>query len=291
MKMIEAHVNDSIIFIEIAQGLNREKIELLRFKIAELLELYGIASPRILIMISDMELSFVDGPNMEALLDTILESSRAKKRHVKLLTKSSFAKDFVKGRSQYAEVEVVDDLRKAMDGLLADGAGADKGELISEKILASTHLETKQESVEMRFDSSEKKTFTAESLRETGRDLAVAVVDDDFVIQELIKTSFGAMSGNVTTYSDGRSFLDAMLAGGSYDLVFLDIRMPGIDGFEVLNGLRNSGIEVPVIILSALGQKEAVLKAFQAGARSYLIKPLKPEQILRKTLEILKANF
>ena len=59
--VIEAHVNDNIVFVEIAKGLNREKIDLLRFKIAELLELYSIRSPRILVMLADMELSFVDG--------------------------------------------------------------------------------------------------------------------------------------------------------------------------------------------------------------------------------------
>ncbi|HRZ66097.1 MAG TPA: hypothetical protein P5133_14290 [Spirochaetia bacterium] len=46
-----------------------------------------------------------------------------------------------------------------------------------------------------------------------------------------------------------------------------------------------------MIVLSAVSQREAVVRAFQAGVKSYLIKPLKPDQILRKTLEILKANF
>jgi len=293
--VIEAHVNDSIIFIEIAQGLNREKIELLRFKIAELLDLYRITSPRVLIMISDIELSFVDGPNLEALMNTVLESSKAKKRHMKILTKSSFAREFVMGRGEYADVEVVDDLRKAMDGLLADAGGGDsaaeKGAVISERILSSTHLETKQESVEMRFEAEGKKQFSIESLKETGKGLDIAIVDDDFIIQELIKTTFGAISATVRTFSDGKSFLETMRADGSFDLVFLYILMPGINGFEVLDGLNAAKIEVPVIILSALGQKEAVLKAFQRGVKSYLIKPLKPEQILRKTLEILKANF
>ncbi len=293
--VIEAHVNDAILFIEIAQGMNREKIELLRFKIAELLELYGIAHPRVLIMISDMELSFVDGPNLEALMDTVLSASRAKNRHLKVLTRSSFVRAFVQGRSAYADIEVVDDLRKAMDGLLADGGGGDpgatRGEIISERILSADRKESSQESVEMRFEAEARKPLSLETLRETGKGLSVAAVDDDFVIQELIKTSFGAISAQVTAYSEGRSFLEAMRAGGSYDLVFLDILMPGMNGYEVLDGLREGGIDVPVIILSALGQKEAVLKAFQRGVKSYLIKPLKPEQILRKSLEILKANF
>ncbi len=293
--VIEAHVNDAILFIEIAQGMNREKIELLRFKIAELLELYGIARPRVLVMISDMELSFVDGPNLEALLDTVLASSRAKNRHLKILTRSGFVRAFVQGRGAYADIEVVDDLRKAMDGLLADpGTGdseSERGQIISDRILSADRKESSQESVEMRFDSEARKTLSLETLRETGKGLDIAVVDDDFVIQELIKTSFGAISARVTPYSEGRSFLEAMRNGASYDLVFLDILMPGMNGYEVLDGLRAGEIDVPVIILSALGQKEAVLKAFQRGVKSYLIKPLKPEQILRKALEILKANF
>lgn len=293
--VIEAHVNDTILFIEIAQGMNREKIELLRFKIAELLELYGIARPRVLVMISDMDLSFVDGPNLEALLDTVLASSRAINRRLKILTRSSFVRAFVHGRAAYAEIEVVDDLRKAMDSLLADaGTGeseSDRGRIISERILTADRKESSQESVELRFDSEARKTLSLETLRETGKGLDIAAVDDDFVIQELIKTSFGAISARVTPYSEGKSFLEAMRNGASYDLVFLDILMPGLNGYEVLDGLRAGEIEVPVIILSALGQKEAVLKAFQRGVKSYLIKPLKPEQILRKALEILKANF
>ncbi len=293
--VIEAHVNDSVLFIEIAQGMNREKIELLRFKIAELLELYGITHPRVLIMISDMELSFVDGPNLEVLLDTVLSASRARNRHLKILTRSSFVRAFVQGRTSYTDIEVVDDLRKAMDGLLADPGSGDpgtaKGEIISERILAADRKESSQESVEMRFEAEGKKPLSLEDLRETGKGLSVAAVDDDFVIQELIKTSFGAISAQVTAYPEGRSFLEAMRAGGTHDLVFLDILMPGMNGYEVLDALRAEKIDVPVIILSALGQKEAVLKAFQRGVKSYLIKPLKPEQILRKALEILKANF
>jgi len=293
--VIEAHVNDAILFIEIAQGMNREKIELLRFKIAELLELYGIARPRVLIMISDMELSFVDGPNLEALMDTVLSASRARNRHLKILTRSSFVRAFVQGRVNYADIEVVDDLRKAMDGLLADSSGGDseaaRGEIISDRILSADRMESSSESVEMRFEAEAKKPLSIEALRETGRGLDIAVVDDDFVIQELIKTTFGAISAKVTTYSEGRSFLESLRAGGSHDLVFLDILMPGMNGYEVLDALRLDKIDLPVIILSALGQKEAVLKAFQRGVKSYLIKPLKPEQILRKALEILKANF
>jgi DNA-binding response OmpR family regulator len=110
------------------------------------------------------------------------------------------------------------------------------------------------------------------------------------VIQELVKTTFGAIDATVQAFSDGREFVEGA-RGTSWDLVFLDILMPGMDGFEVLSALHSEDIELPIIILSAVSQREAVVRAFEAGVKSYLIKPLKPDQILKKTLEILKANF
>ena len=293
--VIEAHVNDNIIFVEIAKGLNREKIDLLRFKIAELTELYAIRSPRILVMLADMELSFVDGTNMELLLKTLLDYSKAKARHIKLLTNSTFARDFVRGRTEFAEIEVVSNLQNAMDGLLTDydpqvEMAEGKADMMAERILSAETHESGREAIEMRFEGEAKKPLSIESMKETGKGLSIAVVDDDFVIQELVKTTFGAISAQVTAFQDGSAFVEAAKSR-SFDLVFLDILMPGMDGFQVLSRLRSEDIEMPTIILSAVSQREAVMRAFQAGVKSYLIKPLKPDQILKKTLEILKANF
>jgi DNA-binding response OmpR family regulator len=77
----------------------------------------------------------------------------------------------------------------------------------------------------------------------------------------------------------------------SFDLVFLDLIMPKTDGFEVLNALRSRGIVQPVIILSAVTQRDTVIRAFQMGIKSYMVKPLKPDDLLKKTMEILRVNF
>ena len=293
--IIEAHVNDNIVFIEIAKGINREKADLLRFKIAELLDLYQIKNPRILVMMSDIELSFVDGSNMELLLRILLEHTRGKAKHIKILTISSFMREFVEGRPEFSGLEVVSNLQYAFDGLLTDydpeNEDKDKAqEMISERILAAHSPASGSETIEMRFHAEGKKTISIEEMKEAGKSLSIAVVDDDFVIQELIKTTFSAIDSKVTSFSDGREFIEGA-RGTNWDLVFLDILMPGMDGFEVLAALHAEDIELPVIILSAVSQREAVVRAFEAGVKSYLIKPLKPDQILRKTLEILKANF
>ncbi|MFH2113417.1 MAG: response regulator, partial [Spirochaetota bacterium] len=149
----------------------------------------------------------------------------------------------------------------------------------------------KSESVDLRFETEQiKPVYSIETAKEFGGDLEIAVVDDDFVIQELLKTTFEAINATVHTYSNGKEFL-AAVRNRVFDLVFLDLRMPELDGFGVLTELHALDLEMPIIILSAVTQRESVVRAFRAGVKSYLVKPLKPEQILRKTLEILKANF
>ena len=88
----------------------------------------------------------------------------------------------------------------------------------------------------------------------------------------------------------GKKFVDA-LPGIEYDLVFLDVMMPELDGFGVLEYMNREKINTPVIILSALSRKETVLKAVKYGVRSYMSKPLKPDAIKRKTAEILNPGF
>ncbi|MDX9959440.1 MAG: response regulator [Spirochaetia bacterium] len=294
--MIEAHVNDNIVFIEIAQGINREKVDLLRFKIRELLDLYTIRKVRILVMLADMELSFIDGHNMEFLLQTVIAASGAKGKHIKVLTRSAFMRDFVAGRPEFKEIEVVDNLEKALDGLVADAARPaeahdENSSAMSTRFLSSHDNGRKDESVDLRFQTEQvKPEYSLETAKDFGSDLEIAVVDDDFVIQELLKTTFEAINATVHTFSNGREFLGAA-RNQVFDLVFLDLRMPELDGFGVLTELHSQDLEMPIIVLSAVTQRESVVRAFKAGVKSYLVKPLKPEQIVRKSMEILKANF
>ncbi|GAB1433280.1 response regulator [Spirochaetota bacterium] len=294
--LIESHVNDNIIFVEIAKGINRDKVDLLRFKIRELLNLYAIQRPKLLVMLADMELSFIDGSNLEILLNTIIEASRAKLRNIKILTREAFVKEFVNGRNEYKDIEVVTKLELALDGLLAEAAmpaddPEDKAVFFIDRVLSSQGHASGTESIEMRFETEKAKTqITINTARQIGEGLSIAVVDDDFVIQELLKTTFDAIEARVNTYSNGREFMTAVRSK-VFDLVFLDLRMPELDGFGVLSELKAQDIDVPVIVLSAVTQRESIIRAFKSGVRSYLAKPLKPEQILKKTLEILKANF
>jgi DNA-binding response OmpR family regulator len=287
--IVEVHVNDDIIFVEIAQGLNRDKLDLLGFKIVELVELYQIRIPKVIVMLSDIRLTFADGPNIQKLLEIILNSSRVRKKHVRILTRDSFTRNFIESQKEYEGIEVVSNLQYAMDGLLSQLDASmeyaeKKAEIIGDKLLSAGAAEG--EAMQLRFKNETKPENTAEMFE----GLAVAVVDDDFVIRELIKNTFSKAGSVVTAFPDGREFI-AALENSRFDLVFLDIVMPRMDGFAVLRELKDRNISMPVIVLSAVHQRETVIRAFQMGIKSYLAKPLKPGDLLKKSMEILRVNF
>jgi len=284
--ILEARVNDNIIFVELAQGFNREKIGLLKYKIRELIGLYNLNAPKILVMMTDLSLSFVDGPNLELLMDSIMADPAIKNRNIKILTLDGFARDFLAGNKEYADIQVVTDLTKAIDSLLKDAfTTTDTTALISEKILQSNGaVGLDGSALEMRFKSE------LEALKSVAHDIRIAVVDDDVVIRTVLTKTFQAINATVDQFESGTEFLPCAL-GANYDLVFLDLMMPGINGFDVLVKMKESEIVTPVIVLSSVSQREAVLKVLSAGVKSYMIKPLKPEALLKKAIEVLQATI
>ncbi len=282
--IIEAHFNDEILFVEVARGLNRDKIELLGFKITELLQLYGRRNPKVLIIMTDIALEPQDRPKLDALLRGVLEVTRSPQRAVRVLTTSEAVRQAVADSEEFGKIEVTDNLATALDGLLGMKVSSfmDTGrQVVKEDILtASTPAaEGRGESFQLRYD-----------LQKEEERPVIAAVDDDVVIQELVKKTFSDTGWPVRVFDNGRQFVEA-LSGTEFDLLLLDLMMPEMDGFAVLEHLKERVQGLPVIVLSALSKRETVTRAIKLGVKSYLIKPLKPEMILKKTAEVLRLNF
>jgi len=288
--IIEAHLNDEILFIELARGLNLEKIDLLKYKIAELLDLYDVTMPRVLLMISDIDLTESDKDKFKALLDTIIDHSGPYGKHMKILTASDFVKKYINSTPTYSTLGVSNNLAQAMDelvGLRPDDVAHD--EVVSRQLLTtSAPKKEKTETFQLRFDA-ELQAGGEEEAKEK-KALTVAVVDDDEIIQQLVKTVFRKAGWEITAYNNGAEFVDALPERG-FDLVYLDLMMPEMDGFQVLEHLNSKNIKLSIIVLSALSQQEAVVRAMKLGVHSFLAKPFKPEMLIKKTAEILNANF
>src|SRR3954470_12020643 len=113
----------------------------------------------------------------------------------------------------------------------------------------------------------------------------VLVIDDDEAAREILVELLGRIGFHAFAAEDGKAGLE-WLAGAAAppQAVLLDLRMPGLDGFEVLRRYRSEGGTAPVIALSAMDEKEAVVKAMRLGASDYLVKPIEPEE-LREAIE------
>ncbi len=292
--IIETHVNEDILFIEIAQGLNREKIDLLRYKLRELLELYELKMPKVLVMMTSIEVSTTDSIKLNTLFSTILNTTGTMKKYTKVLTQSEYVREFLDNRQEYEGIEVTDSLEQAMDGLLVKKGDTQehdrKGEgsvNFANVVQASAPKKQREESINLRFKAEQTHNFDLASL---GDSIRISIVDDDEIIQELIKTAFSDTRFVIDRYNNGREFLDGV-NGMNSDLVFLDLLMPEVDGFQVLQQLSERERHPPVIVLSALSKRETILQTLQLGVSSYMIKPLKPQTIRQKASEILQLNF
>ncbi|MFW5711682.1 MAG: response regulator [Spirochaetota bacterium] len=299
--IIEAHFNEDILFIEIAQGLNNEKIEQLQYKINELLELYQVRNPKILIMMTSLDFPKEHHSKLTRLLDIISDYAQPNQRFVKVLTGNKDVQDALIKSQQYGAIAVYSSLDQAMDellGLKADQIAHD--EVVSEKLLKSTApKKEKDEAIQLRFDGAGgtapgETIDEGESRRKSAAvfnsEAEVAIVDDDVVIQELVKTVFSETKWKLFTYDNGKQFLMDK-ENHDFSLAFLDLMMPEMNGFQVLEYLSKENSEMPVIVFSALSRKETVVKAVSYGIKSYLTKPLKPEQLLKKAAEVLSPAF
>src|SRR4051812_25045856 len=117
----------------------------------------------------------------------------------------------------------------------------------------------------------------------------VLVIDDDEAAREILVELLGRVGYHAFAAADGRSGLDHLnSAAVPPQAVLLDLRMPGIDGFEVLRRYRAQGGIAPVIALSAMDDKESVVKAMRLGASDYLVKPIEPDE-LREAIDRCSA--
>ncbi|HCM36618.1 MAG: hypothetical protein A3J30_01810 [Candidatus Wildermuthbacteria bacterium RIFCSPLOWO2_02_FULL_47_9c] len=123
----------------------------------------------------------------------------------------------------------------------------------------------------------------------------ILLIEDDKFLRELIIQKLGKEGYEVVEAAEGETGL-AKMKEEKPNLVLLDLILPGIDGFEVLSRIKKdpSLVQIPVIILSNLGQRDDMEKGIALGARDYLIKAhFTPGEIVEKiraTLQPQKAQ-
>ncbi len=117
-------------------------------------------------------------------------------------------------------------------------------------------------------------TRAEEKMPNSGR---ILVVDDNRINRMQLQRALEQQGHTVALAENGRQALE-MARAGSYDLMLLDIIMPELDGYQVLEQLKQDQQlrEIPVIVISALDEMESVIKCIALGAEDYLPKPFNP---------------
>ena len=113
------------------------------------------------------------------------------------------------------------------------------------------------------------------------------VVDDDRRIRDLL-SRFLASAGYRVTTAETAADARAKLEGLSFDLLILDVMMPGESGFDFAQALRGTSNNVPILMLTARDAAESRIKGLEIGADDYLSKPFEPRELALRIANILK---
>ena len=116
----------------------------------------------------------------------------------------------------------------------------------------------------------------------------ILVVDDDVDIRRVLRTSLTAARYKVDAAASGEEAVEMMKETG-YDLVLLDLNMPGVDGLELCRTLRSTS-DAEIIILTVRDMEKDIIAGLDAGADDYVVKPFRTPELLARIRSALRRN-
>jgi two-component system, OmpR family, response regulator len=119
--------------------------------------------------------------------------------------------------------------------------------------------------------------------------MRVLLIDDDARLAELLREYFEPQGVGLHHAAGGAAGL-AAVSQGSFDAIFLDVMMPGMDGLEVLRRLRDGGSMAPVLMLTARGDEADRVVGLELGADDYVAKPFSPRELLARLRAVVRRT-
>ncbi|MBZ4037560.1 response regulator transcription factor [Flavobacterium sp. 17A] len=119
--------------------------------------------------------------------------------------------------------------------------------------------------------------------------MKILLLEDDFTLSKEISTFFSSKEFECTPFYDG-TFLLKKYFPYDYDLVILDINVPGINGIEVCKAIREIDKKTPIIMLTAFSEIEDKLSSFDSGADDYLVKPFHFDELYARVQSLLRRK-
>lgn len=117
----------------------------------------------------------------------------------------------------------------------------------------------------------------------------ILMVDDDLRMRELLQRYLTEQGFNIKSASDGKE-MDKAMAAESFDLLILDLMLPGEDGLAICRRLRGANHTTPIIMLTARGDEVDRIVGLEMGADDYLPKPFNPRELLARINAVLRRH-
>lgn len=114
----------------------------------------------------------------------------------------------------------------------------------------------------------------------------VLIIDDEASLRQTMARILLRVGFQVTTVANAKECFE-VLNQQSFDLVYLDIRLPDMNGLEILKSIRSEFPELPIILFTAQPDLHSAVEALRSGATDYLMKPLKPETVIERTKQVI----
>ncbi|PRD57456.1 response regulator transcription factor [Sphingobacterium gobiense] len=116
--------------------------------------------------------------------------------------------------------------------------------------------------------------------------MLILIAEDDELILKTIEHKLLKEGYEVIVTRNGKDAIDR-IRDTNVDLVISDIMMPFASGTEILSAIRSVGRNIPVIMLSSLGQEDVVLNAFDLGASDFMVKPFSPTELILRIKRLI----
>jgi two-component system OmpR family response regulator len=117
----------------------------------------------------------------------------------------------------------------------------------------------------------------------------ILIADDEVRLAEALRQGLARRAYDVTVVHDGTAALDLAMSGG-FDLILLDLMLPGLSGYRVLESLRGAGIQTPVLMLTAKDGEYDEADALDLGADDYMTKPFSTVVLLARMKVLLRRH-
>lgn len=119
--------------------------------------------------------------------------------------------------------------------------------------------------------------------------MRVLVVDDELAMRTVLVEALQSESYRTVSAGDGLEALEKATEG-EYDLVLLDVMMPGLDGFSVCSQMRKRGVRCPILMLTAKGMVDDRVRGLDSGADDYLVKPFSLKELLARVRALVRRS-